>query len=206
MQKSNEEILKELKKVQKEANKRIADIRKEYGADSWAMKKLYQRLEREQAQGLTPTGRVKATKDMTRMELKETLRATEKFLQSKTSTIEGIEEVRQNQIETIRENLEDVKMQAHPDIENINVTYQDAMDMYGIFEDEDTKTFVDKLGGSPVYRLIAEASEKKMNVTSFREQLNSMIMIENDVDLKKQANRIYNNYVKFAGKRDSKFI
>ena len=206
MQQSNEEILKELKKVQKEANKRIADIRKEYGGDSWAIKKLHQRLEREQAQGLTPTGRVKATKDMTRMELKETLRATEKFLQSKTSTIEGIEEVRQNQIETIRENLEDVKVQAHPDIENINVTYEDAMDMYAIFEDEDTKTFVDKLGGSPVYRLIAEASEKKMNVTSFREQLNSMIMIENDVDLKKQANRIYNNYVKFAGKRDSKFI
>lgn len=206
MQKSNEEILKELKKVQKEANKRIADIRKEYGDDSWAIKKLHQRLEREQVQGLTPTGRVKATKDMTKMELKETLRATEKFLQSKTSTIEGIEDVRQNQIETIRENLEDVKMQVHPDLENINVTYEEAMDMYGIFEDADTKTFVDKLGGSPVYRLIAEASEKKMNVTSFREQLNSMIMIENDVDLKKQANRVYNTYVKFAGKRDSKFI
>lgn len=201
------ELLKELKSKSREANKRINAIRRNYGDDSWAMKKLNERLEREQTQGKTTTGKVRASKDMSTLQIRETLKATEKFLNSKTSTIEGIEEVRKRQIETIRENLEDIKSDVSGiPIEELDISFQDAQAMYGIFEDDDTRSIVDKLGGSPVYRLIAEASERKMNVTSFQKQMKTMIEGENDVDFKKQLNRIYNKYVDFKGKKESKFI
>lgn len=201
------ELLKELKSKSREANKRINAIRRNYGDDSWAMKKLNERLEREQSQGKTTTGKVRASKDMSTLQIRETLKATEKFLNSKTSTIEGIEEVRKRQIETIRENLEDIKSDVSGiPIEELDISFQDAQAMYGIFEDDDTRSIVDKLGGSPVYRLIAEASERKMNVTSFQKQMKTMIEGENDVDFKKQMNRIYNKYVDFKGKKESKFI
>lgn len=96
------ELFNELKKLSKRANQRIVRLERRYGKDTWGIKYLKEKLNIEPLQAWTKTGRVKINKQMTVSQLKATIKATNQFLQSPTSTTRGIKKSKKKAIETLR--------------------------------------------------------------------------------------------------------
>lgn len=66
-----------------------------FGKDTWASRNLRQRLEAEKVQAFTKSGRVSMSGNMSVPQMRATINATKQFLNSKTSTVEGIKETRE---------------------------------------------------------------------------------------------------------------
>lgn len=66
-----------------------------FGKDTWASRNLRQRLEAEKVQAFTKSGRVSMRGNMSVPQMRATINATKQFLNSKTSTVEGIKETRE---------------------------------------------------------------------------------------------------------------
>ena len=66
-----------------------------FGKDTWASRNLRQRLEAEKVQAFTKSGRVSMKGNMSVPQMRATINATKQFLNSKTSTVEGIKETRE---------------------------------------------------------------------------------------------------------------
>lgn len=78
--------------------RQIKDCKKlkvNFGKDTWASRNLRQRLEAEKVQAFTKSGRVSMRGNMSIPQMRATINATKQFLNSKTSTVEGIEETRE---------------------------------------------------------------------------------------------------------------
>jgi len=99
------ELYQILQKEARKANRRLALIEKNFGRDTWAGKRLRNRLESTKIQAYTKGGRVSVRKNMSTMQMKATLKAVRQFLNSKTSTVKGIRETRKQVIEKLKESL-----------------------------------------------------------------------------------------------------
>ncbi len=78
--------------------RQIKDCKKlkvNFGKDTWASRNLRQRLEAEKVQAFTKSGRVSMSGNMSIPKMRATINATKQFLNSKTSTVEGIKETRE---------------------------------------------------------------------------------------------------------------
>ena len=105
------ELFRELTKLSKRANQRLVRLERVFGKDTWASRKLKNRLDIEPLQAWTKTGRVRVNKSMTITQLRATIKATNQFLNSQTSTVAGIKKVRENQIKNISKIL-DIELKA----------------------------------------------------------------------------------------------
>ena len=95
------QLYRELEKLARRANQRIRTIERVFGKDTWAVKRLRNKLDIEPLKAWTKTGRVKFNKSMTELQMKATIIAVNNFLNSKTSTIKGIKQARKKQIQAI---------------------------------------------------------------------------------------------------------
>lgn len=89
------ELMLEMRQLAREANKRLQKVESQFGKDTWASRNLRQRLEAEKVQAFTKSGRVSMSGNMSIPKMRATINATKQFLNSKTSTVEGIKETRE---------------------------------------------------------------------------------------------------------------
>lgn len=188
MNETQKELFRELTKLSKRANQRIVRVERMFGKDTWGIKRLRNKLDIEPLQAWTSAGRVRVNKKMSITQLRATIKATKQFLAMESSTISGIRNIRQRQIEGIRRQL------SNDDINNI--TYEEAESLYDLFEDTDFTFFVPKyFTASEFWALIEEAKEMNYSENEFVSLIRNYIEFGNDLDMLMRIRAIYNKYV-----------
>lgn len=204
-----ERKIQEIKMLAGKVNKRLSSIEKLIGRkESWAVKKLYDELESKQEIPLTKTGYIsKDVKNLSDIQLTAELKALRNFMNSKTSTVKGIKQIRKKQIETMKNVVDDLDFNAD------DFTYEDAENLYDIWNDRRNRWVAEKMGGSEYYQFVAEfrentakaiesndsltkADKEKLKKDAFIDQLDSYIGVANDMGMRRKAIEFYNKYVK----------
>ena len=182
------ELFRELTKLSKRANQRLVRLERAFGKDTWASRKLKNRLDTEPAQAWTETGRVRVNKSMTITQLRAAIKATKQFLNSQTSTVSGIKKVREKQIKSISKSL---------GTEEADLTYEEAETLYMMFEDTDFTFFVPRyLTASEFWGEIENAKEQNLDLNDFTNSIRKYIEFGNDLDMLVRIRAIYEKYVK----------
>lgn len=182
------ELFRELTKLSKRANQRLVRLERVFGKDTWASRKLKSRLDIEPLQAWTKTGRVRVNKSMTITQLRATIKATNQFLNSQTSTVAGIKKVREKQIKNISKTL---------GTEEEDLTYEEAETLYIMFEDTDFTFFVPQyLSASEFWAEIESAKEQNSDLDDFTNSIRKYIEFGNDLDMLLRIRAIYEKYVK----------
>lgn len=182
-----QQLFNELKKLSKRANQRIVRLEREFGKDTWATKKLRNKLEAEPLQAWSKTGRVKVNKSMTVTQMKATIKATQQFLNSKTSTKRGIKQIKKTTIKRLAKSL---------GTEEEDLTDEEAEALYDMLSDDYVTDILKYIPASDFWALIEDAKEAGDNQDSFISRISDYIEFGNDVDMRNKLIMIYEKYVK----------
>lgn len=129
-----QKLYRQVKAKVSTVNKRINRLKQGGMNKTWASRRLYERLDvgkLGKTKILNRRSYINISKDLNATQLNAIARASDLFLQSKTSTIKGIKETRNSVIESLRISLgEDTEM----------LSYDDAEFLYDLF---DTTNFDD---------------------------------------------------------------
>ena len=184
-QKSSDKLEKETRKLVNKANARLDSLRRRFRSGTWASKKLANRLTSNKFRMWTKQGKIKIGKNLTKAQLIGLNKAVSQFLESKTSTKKGIEDVKRKQIESIR---------LRRSVEDEEFTEEDAEDFYDMFGDNDFAYFAEKIGASKLQEIIYDAIKANDDEDDFLSRLELYIEL-NDLDIREKAIRLYNKYV-----------
>lgn len=182
-----QQLFNELKKLSKRANQRIVRLEREFGKDTWAAKKLRDKLATEPLQAWTKTGRVKVNKSMTTTQMKATIKATQQFLNSKTSTKRGIKQVKKTTIKQLAKSL---------GTDDEDLTNEEAETLYDMLSDDYVTDILKYIPASNFWALIEDAKEAGDSQESFISRISDYIEFGNDVDMRNKLIMIYEKYVK----------
>lgn len=182
-----QKLFNELKKLSKRANQRIVRLEREFGKDTWATKKLRDKLEAEPLQAWSKTGRVKVNKSMTTTQMKATIKATQQFLNSKTSTKRGIKQVKKTTIKQLAKSL---------GTDDEDLTNEEAEALYDMLSDDYVTDILKYIPASDFWALIEDAKEAGDSQESFISRISDYIEFGNDVDMRNKLVMIYEKYVK----------
>jgi uncharacterized phage infection (PIP) family protein YhgE len=182
-----QKLFNELKKLSKRANQRIVRLEREFGKDTWATKKLRDRLATEPLQAWTKTGRVKVNKSMTITQMKATIKATQQFLNSKTSTKRGIKQVRKTTIKNLAKSL---------GTEEEDLSNDEAETLYNMLSDDYVSDILKYIPASDFWALIEDAKEQGDTKEDFISRISDYIDFGNDVDMRNKLIMIFEKYVK----------
>jgi hypothetical protein len=182
-----QKLFNELKKLSKRANQRIVRLEREFGKDTWATKKLRDKLAAEPLQAWSKTGRVKVNKSMTITQMKATIKATQQFLNSKTSTKRGIKQVKKTTIKQLAKSL---------GTDDEDLTNEEAEALYDMLSDDYVTDILKYIPASDFWALIEDAKEAGDSQESFISRISDYIEFGNDVDMRNKLVMIYEKYVK----------
>lgn len=182
-----QKLFNELKKLSKRANQRIVRLEREFGKDTWATKKLRDKLATEPLQAWTKTGRVKVNKKMTITQMKATIKATQQFLNSKTSTKRGIKQIRKTTIKQLAKSL---------GTDEEDLTDEEAETLFDMLSDDYVTDLLRYIPASDFWALIEDAKEAGDNQESFISRISDYIDFGNDVNMRSKLIMIYEKYVK----------
>ena len=182
-----QQLFNELKKLSKRANQRIVRLEREFGKDTWATKKLRDKLATEPLQAWSKTGRVKVNKSMTTTQMKATIKATQQFLNSKTSTKRGIKQVKKTTIKQLAKSL---------GTDDEDLTNEEAEALYYMLSDDYVTDILKYIPASDFWALIEDAKEAGDSQESFISRISDYIEFGNDVDMRNKLIMIYEKYVK----------
>lgn len=179
-----------------EVNKRLRNLKREGEYNSWASKKLFNRLDDSSMDVLkyNRTGkdkqvlRITLNKNLTNTNLLNIQKSTSQFLKSKTSTPKGIDRTRRRTINAIRKTLNEQ--------DGKKVTKEDAEFYYDLLGDKSFDSFVDKIGASSMWNLVDASIEKKDTQKGWIERLEMYAMTMNDRGMKTRAKELYKKYIK----------
>lgn len=184
---STNKLEKETRKLVSKANARLDALQRRFKSGTWASKKLANRLSAGKLKMWSRQGKIKLNKRMTNTQLLAVNKAVNQFLKSKTSTKQGISDVRERTIETLRRTLSD-------EVEEL--TYDEAETYYEMFGDNDFDTLADKIPSSALQNIIIDAIDEDDSLNDFIQRLEDYSGLSmNDLDLRERANRLYEKYV-----------
>ncbi len=166
-------------------NKRINTINIKYGKNSWATNKLLSRLDVKGIE-VVKGGKIKIPKNLSGKKLELVESALKKFLNMKTSSVQGIESTIKKQVKNIQTALSD---------EDLKITKNEAETLYNFFDDPDFKSITEIIPPSDLWRLLSDAKERNLSEDGFIKLINNYIDYRNDEDIKNQLSGIYNKYV-----------
>lgn len=159
-----------------------------YGSNSWASKKLNDKL--STVKGLKmKSGKLHISSSLKANDLRAINKAVTNFLNSKTSTIEGIQEVSSNIKDNISNLVEDVK----PDL-----TSDELNTLYNFFEDKDFNYITKYIDPSELMILVTETAQEGGNSDDFLRKIENYIYSDSlyqDEDLVNALENIYNKFV-----------
>lgn len=186
-------LYKQVQENVMEVNKRLVKLRKsdEYG--SWASKKLFNRLDTKNLDVLEKTRKggqikkIKLNKNLSNTDLRAIDKATNQFLQSKTSTKKGINIVKRKTIKSIKKTL---TLE-----EGRKVSDEDAEYYYDMLANKDFDWFNEKIGASTMWGLIDDAVENNDSEVDWITRLNNHAITMNDVEVRERALRLYTKYI-----------
>lgn len=181
-----QELYNELKKLSKRANQRLVRLERNFGENTWASKKLKARLESNPLQSWTSKGRVALRKDMTITQLRATIKATQQFLNSKTSTKRGITQVKKTTIKAIAQSM---------GVDGDNISDSEAEALYDMLSDDYVIDIIRFIPASELWALVEDAKEQNDTKEQFIDRIKDYIDFGNDVDMVNKLSVIYNRYV-----------
>lgn len=187
MSSEQQQLFVELKKLSKRANQRIVRLEREFGKDTWATKKLKDKLVADPLQAWTSSGRIKVNKSMTITQLKATIKATKQFLNSKTSTKSGIKQIKKTTIKSIARSL---------GTDENDITNEEAETLYNMLSDDYMSDIIRYIPASDFWALIEDAKEKNDTKNDFIDRISDYITFGNDKDMIEKLSIIYEKYVK----------
>lgn len=185
-----EKLYKQTLKNTQKVNERIRSLNRRYKKGTWAVKRLINRLDTN-ILSVWKNGRIELNKNLTQSQLIAINKATNQFLESKTSTKTGIKEVYSNVKESLKETLSD-------DIREL--TNEDVDFMYDMLGDDNFSYFnkdredTNFIGASELWIVIDEAINKGDDENTFLNRMNVFVNV-NDEDIRNKAINIYNKYV-----------
>ena len=180
-------LFNELKILSKRANQRLVRLERAFGKDSWASKRLRNKLDIESLQAWTKTGRVKVNKSMTITQMKATIKATQQFLNSKTSTVKGVKSVRKTTISQIAKSL---------GTDEEELSNEEAETLYDLLTDDYITDLLKYIPPSELWAIIEDAREKNDTEDQFIDRIEDYIDFGNDVDMINKLKHIYEKYIK----------
>lgn len=181
---SKEDVLNDLRLLVKRANQRILRIERKYGKDKWAIKNLKARLDIPLLNAWTDTGRVRANKSMSLEQLKAIRKATNTFLNSKTSQVREINKLIKEQQKRDKENWD-----FEPDEEEEEL-------LYSLRSDRDFNILSGVVQQSVLYDYIVNyAIPNKPSLETFMEDIEEIGNFIPDEDLRNSVINLYNKYV-----------
>ena len=172
-------------KLIRKANQRLKTLDRKFKSGTWASKNLKTRLSQKKIKLWSKKGRIKIPKNATRTQLLGVNKAIKQFLSSQTSTIKGINKVREHQIELIQERYK---------IDNEDFTYEDAEDLYELYGDNDFNYYAEKIGSSAMQELIMDSIDNGDSEDDFLVRLGLYVDL-NDQDMASKARRLYNKFI-----------
>lgn len=183
-----EQLHSELRLLVKRANQRLVRLERNFGVDSWASKKLKARLSTEKLGAFTFNNRIRLNKSMSTTQLRAVKKATEQFLNSKTSTVKGIKNIKHNTVKKLKNTIES----------DYDVEFEDEEieSLYNILEDDDYSDIIDFIPPSDIWAIIAEAKAQNYTVDTFINKVKHYIDYGNDTGIKNNLISLYNKYVK----------
>lgn len=187
------ELLDRARQSINETNKRLRSLDKAGHYNSFASKKLFERLGNKKLNFLKKSKKINRGKvlglkldyGLSNTDLNAIIKATSQFLKSATSTLKGINIVTEKTKKSMYETLK---------IQGKNITMQDIEDYYDMLGDKDFDYFNDKIGASSVWAVIGEAVDHDDDATNFIKRLNKFITIS-DSDIRQKAINLYTKYV-----------
>lgn len=182
-----EDLLREINKLKKQANKQIKDVEKTVGENTWAVRKLRNKLEAETVRAFSQSHNVLANKKMSIKQLRAVNKALQDFMASRTSTVAGIEEVRQEVIQKISKTLTEDRGRS--------ISYGEAETLYNMFTDNDTDELIKDMGASAFWDQIESAKEASDSEEQFADRIARYAQREIDVDIRRKISNIYDKYV-----------
>lgn len=182
-----EDLLREINKLKMQANKQIKEVEKAVGENTWAVRKLRDKLEAETVRAFSEHHNVLANKKMSITQLRAVNKALEQFMSSKTSTVAGIEEVRQEVIQKISKTLTEDRGR--------NISYDEAETLYNMFTDNDTDELIKDMGASAFWDVLESAKEVSDSEEQFADRIARYAQREIDVDMRRKISNIYYKYV-----------
>lgn len=187
---NQERLYKQTLKNTQKVNERIRSLNRRYKKGTWSVKRLINRLDTN-ILSVWKNGRIELNKNLTKTQLIAINKATNQFLESKTSTKSGIKEVSNNVKESLKERLSD-------DIKEL--TNEEVDFMYDMLGDNDFSYFnkdredTNFIGASELWIVIDEAINKGDDENTFLNRMNVFVNV-NDEDIRNKAINIYNKYV-----------
>ena len=133
------------------------------------------------------SGQIRISKDMSTAQLNAIRRATKEFLGAKTSKLTGIRQAKSNVMNSLKTSL------SRDDLE---LSDREVQALYKVVEDKETRSTADKIGASTLWNLMIDAKEKGTNQRDFLMQVKDYYNYSNDMDVKNDLRRIYNDYIK----------
>jgi len=185
-----EKLYKQTLKNTQKVNQRIRSLNRRYRKGTWAVKRLINRLDTN-ILSVWKNGRIELNKNLTQSQLIAINKATNQFLESKTSTKLGIKEVSSNIKESLKETLsDDIKELTNEEVDFMYDMLGDDNFSYFNKDREDTNF----IGASELWIVIDEAINKGDDEDTFLNRMNVFVNV-NDENIRNKAINIYNKYV-----------
>lgn len=162
-----------------------------YNVDSWAAKKLNEKLSMIKGVDIKLMKAAKLPKQMNIGDLKAANKAFKNFIKSKTSTIKGIKETENR----IKKSISDIF-----DTEEEKVNAEDVETFYSFFEDPDFRYVSQFIDPSELMVILEKVASSGGTADDFLREIENYIYSDSlyqDDDLVDALTRLYN---KFAGK------
>lgn len=178
-------LLRQLELVNTKLNR--LDRSGSYG--SYASKKLIKRVIGQKGIKYNRGKKQKITIDLNNLNISQMRyysKLFDEFNRSKTSSPLGIENVREQTRESLKQTL--------GQITDLDINDQDVDDFYLLVADEDFRYLADKTGDSEMYILIQTAKEKGWGKEKFVTTIGQYLKVNNK-QAREKAGRLYDKYV-----------
>lgn len=190
----NKQLLAETREMVQKVNKRLRNLERGDNYNSWASKKLFERLDAKSLGVLDKTRKgkhirsVKLNKGLTNTDLHAIQKASRQFLTSKTSTSRGIADVEERTKDSMYKDLKIDK--------NRNISRKDVETYYEMLSNKDFDYFNEKVGASTMWNAIEDAKDSSDDKKTFVERISAYAGIIPDEDVRGKITRLYDLYVK----------
>lgn len=185
MTKEERALYNEVIEMQREANQRLNETQRIFGVNTWASKKLQERLSIDNIDVWSEFNNkvtVGYIKDITK--LKAIKKALNNFLASETSTVKGIKNVIRKQKKVLG------------DIELDEDDLESNMTMYDYMSDDAFRDLSRYIPASELVAFLEYARESNLSESKFLDEVENYISFGNDEDMKERLINLYNKYGK----------
>lgn len=179
---------KELKKLGRIANKKLLILEREFGKENmFASKLLKSRLDTDKIKGWTRGGRVRTSiSDKNITQVKAEIKAIKEFNESKTSTPEGIKEVKAKIIAGMKKSAQKIQGKKRISMRHVNTFYEMIESKSWIFQ---------YIPESEFWNMVNEAKSEKRSPEWWVESIGEYIHYGNDRDLMKKVLELYRDLI-----------